>query len=126
MTNNDDDPQARSSPVGEPGAGDLASASAKASAGPETDDARDVLYAAVSHTLDQIQVNPDVHYYCGWGTQIFYLLIRAEAAYLGKPLAEVEAARRKDLQPSYRRREAEVLRLMDLRDELRAQLDGGR
>ena len=88
--------------------------------------ARDQLYAAVKHTLDQIQENPDVRYYCGWGTQIFYLLIRAEAAHLGKPLEQVEAARRIDRQPSYRRREPEVLRLMDERDELRAQLDGSR
>lgn len=82
---------------------------------------RDQLYAAVKHTLDQIQENPDVGYYCGWGTQIFYLLIRAEAAHLGKPLDEVEAERRKDRQPAYRRRDPEVHRL---RDELRAQLDG--
>jgi hypothetical protein len=87
---------------------------------------RDRLYAAVKYTLDQIQVNPDVRYYCGWGTQIFYLLIRAEAAHLGKPLAEIEAERRKDLQPSYRRREPEVIRLLDERDALRAQLDGSR
>lgn len=85
---------------------------------------RDQLYAAVKHTLDQIQENPDVHYYCGWGTQIFYLLIRAEAAHLGKPLAEVESERRKDRQPSYRRREPEVLRLRDKLGELRQQLDG--
>lgn len=85
---------------------------------------RDQLYAAVKHTLDQIQENPDVHYYCGWGTQIFYLLIRAEAAHLGKPLDEVETERRKDRQPSYRRREPEVLRLRDKLDELRNQLDG--
>jgi hypothetical protein len=85
---------------------------------------RDQLYAAVKHTLDQIQENPDVHYYCGWGTQIFYLLIRAEAAHLGKPLEEIETERRKDRQPSYRRRKPEVLRLRDKLDELRNQLDG--
>lgn len=83
----------------------------------------DDLYAAVKHTLDQIQVNPDLRYYAGWGTQVFYLLVRAEAAYLGQPLEEIEAARRLDRQPSYRRREAEVLRLRDERDELRTQLD---
>jgi hypothetical protein len=85
---------------------------------------REQLYAAVKHTLDQIQVNPDVRYYCGWGTQIFYLLIRAEAAHLGKPLDEIETARRQDRQPSYRRREPEVLRLREKLDELRNQLDG--
>lgn len=84
---------------------------------------RDQLYAAVKHTLDQIQENPDVRYYCGWGTQIFYLLIQAEAAHLGKPLAEIEAERRKDRQPAHRRRAAEVLRLMEQRDALRTQLD---
>jgi hypothetical protein len=81
----------------------------------------DVLYAAVKHTLDQVQTNPDVHYYCGWGTQIFYLLVRAEAAYLNRPLADVEAERRKDCQPSYRRREPEVERLRQKLDELRDQ-----
>ena len=91
-----------------------------------SDDVRDLLYAAVAHVLDQIQVNPDVHYYCGWGTQIFYLLVRAEAAYLGKPLDLVEAERRLDRQPSYRRREPEVCRLRDQRDELIAQLDGSK
>jgi hypothetical protein len=86
--------------------------------------ARDQLYAAVKHTLDQIQENPDLHYYAGYGTQVFYLLIRAEAAHLGKPLDEVEHERRKDRQPSYRRREPEVLRLRDQLGELRRQLDG--
>ena len=85
---------------------------------------REKLYAAVKHTLDQIQENPDVRHYCGWGTQIFYLLIRAEAAHLGKPLDEVETERRKDRQPAYRRREPQVIRLMDQLDELRRQLDG--
>ncbi len=85
---------------------------------------REQLYAAVKHILDQIQENPDVRYYCGWGTQIFYLLILAEAAHLGKPLADVEEWRRTDRQPSYRRREPEVLRLREKLDELRNQLDG--
>lgn len=85
-------------------------------------DEREQLYAAVKHTLDQIQENPDLHYYAGWGTQVFYLLIMAEAAHLGRPLAEVEAERRKDRQPAYRRREAEVHVLRDKLDELRAQL----
>lgn len=84
------------------------------------------LYAAVKHTLDQIQENPDVRYFCGWGSQVFYLLVRAEAAHLGKPLEEIEAARRVDRQPSYRRCEPEVLRLRDQVDELRRELDGGR
>lgn len=81
------------------------------------------LYAAVRHTLDQIQENPDVRYYCGWGSQIFYLLVRAEAAHLGKPLEEIDAARRIDRQPAYRRREPEVRLLRKERDELRTQLD---
>ena len=91
---------------------------------PQAMTARDQLYAAVKYTLDQIQENPDLHYYAGWGTQVFYLLILAEAAHLGRPIAEVEAARRLDRQPSHRRREPEVLRLRDERDELRRQLDG--
>lgn len=86
---------------------------------PETVEA---LYEAVKHTLDQIQINPDLHYYAGFGTQVFYLLVRAEAAHLGISLDTVETARRKDRQPDYRRREPEVLRLRDQLDELRQQV----
>lgn len=93
---------------------------------PAVPDARDQLYAAVQHVLDQIQENPDVRYYCGYGTQVFYLLVRAEALHLGKPLDEVEAERKQDRQPSYRRREPEVHRLRDQLSELREQLDRGR
>ncbi|HMF61631.1 MAG TPA: hypothetical protein VK595_14720, partial [Vicinamibacterales bacterium] len=69
----------------------------------DTEDPREVLYRAVKHTLDQTQEHPDVRYYCGWGTQIFYLLIRAEAAHLGKRLEDVEMERTIDRQPPYRR-----------------------
>lgn len=85
---------------------------------------RDQLYAAVKYTLDQIQENPDLRYFAGWGTQVFYVLVRAEAAHLGGSVHDVEKARREDRQPVYRRREPEVLRLRDQIDELRAQLDG--
>jgi hypothetical protein len=83
------------------------------------------LYAAIAYTLDRIQVDPDVRYYCGFGTELFYQLVQAEADYLGKPLEEIEAERRQDRQPSYRRREPEVVRLRDQLAELRQQWDHG-
>lgn len=76
-------------------------------------------YDAVKYVLDRVQDSPDVRYYCGWGTEIFYRLIQAEAAHLGKPLEDVERERRKDLQPHYRRRQAEAVTLREERDALR-------
>lgn len=75
------------------------------------------LYEAVRYTLDRSQTDPDFGYYLGPGTQAFFLLCKAEAAHLGKPLEEVEALRRRDLQPGHRKREPEVLQL---RKELEA------
>jgi len=77
------------------------------------------LLAAVSYTLDRIQEDPNLRYYAGYSTQVFYLLVRAEAAVLGKSVEDVEKTRRRDLQPAYRKTEPEVLRLRDQLDELR-------
>jgi hypothetical protein len=77
------------------------------------------LLKAVRYMLDRIQTDPNVRYYCGSGTQSFYELIQAEAAALGLPLAEVEAERRQDRQPPYRKVEPEVIRLREQLDELR-------
>ena len=80
---------------------------------------RDLAHEAVKYMLDQIQENPDVRYYCGPGTQMFWLLVQAEAAHVGQPVEEVERARRRDTQPSYRRREPEAVRLREERDQAR-------
>jgi hypothetical protein len=77
------------------------------------------LCEAVKYVLDRSQTDPDLGYYLGPGTQAFYLLCKAEAAHLGKPLQEVEAQRRKDLQPAHCKREPEVLRLRKELDEAR-------
>ena len=66
------------------------------------------LYEAVKYSLDRSQTDPDFRYECGPGTQAFYLLCKAEAAYLGRPLKEVEKERRRYLQPAHRQREPEV------------------
>ena len=67
------------------------------------------LYRAVRYALNRQQEDPDFRWTCGWGTQTFYLLIQAEAAQLGKPLEEVEKRRMVDMQPPYRKREADVV-----------------
>lgn len=78
----------------------------------------DPLYEAVKYVLDRVQTDPDVRYYCGWGTETFAKLCRAEAQHLGKPLAEVEKRRMVDLQPVYRKREPEVVVLRHRLEEL--------
>lgn len=72
---------------------------------------QNVLYDAVRYALDRIQVDPDVRYYCGWGTEIFRRLCLAEAEHRGVPLEEVEKERSRDLQPEHRKRDPEVLTL---------------
>lgn len=71
-------------------------------------DAAEAAHAAVKYILDRIQTDPDLYYYCGFGTQSFHLLTVAEAARTGRPLAEVEKERQRDLRPEHRRREPEV------------------
>jgi hypothetical protein len=77
------------------------------------------LYRAVAYVLDRIQDMPDVRYYCGSGTQIFYELIQAEAAYLGKPLEEIERVRKADTQPEYRKMKPRVIYLEEKIDAMR-------
>jgi len=78
----------------------------------------DTLYRAVKYALDRSQTDPDFHWVCGWGSEAFHRLCVAEAAYLGKPLEEIERERKRDLQPDYRRREPEVLVLRKRVEEL--------
>ena len=82
---------------------------------------RDDLYAAVKYTLDRIQEDPNLRYYAGYSTQVFYLLVRAEAAYLGASVEAIEQARRIDTQPAYRKTQPDALRLRDQLDALRAE-----
>lgn len=52
------------------------------------------MYEAVKYALDRQQTDADFGYVAGWGTETFYHLIRAEAEYLGEPVADVERRRR--------------------------------
>lgn len=79
----------------------------------------DAAHAAVKYLLDRIRTDPDLYYYCGVGTQVFHLLTIAEAERADRPLADVEAQRRKDLQPAHRRRESEVETLRRKLEEAR-------
>lgn len=72
---------------------------------------------AVRYILNRRQTDPDLGYLIGSMTESFDLLCRAEAETTGKPLNEVASARRRDLQPEYRKRAAEVV---TLRKELEA------
>lgn len=74
---------------------------------------------AVKYLLDRIQTDPDLYFYAGPMTQSFALLCAAEAARTGESPKEVELRRGKDLQPAYRRREAEVVELRDKVADLR-------
>jgi hypothetical protein len=69
---------------------------------------------AIAYMLDQIQINPDLRYYAGPGTEVFRLLCAAEAEIRGKTESEVEGVRSLDLQPSYSRRSPEVVYLRRL------------
>lgn len=77
----------------------------------DVDDKVAQLYKAVRYVLDRIQDSPNVGYYCGPGTQIFYELVQAEAAFTGLPLNEVEATRRIDTEPEYRKTLPRVIQL---------------
>ena len=52
------------------------------------------LYEAVKYALDRQQTDGDFGYVAGWGTETFYRLVRAEAAFLGEEVPIVEARRR--------------------------------
>lgn len=73
------------------------------------EEVRDRLYDAVRYVLGRIQQDPDARYVLGWVTEAFRRLCVAEAAHLGRPFDVVERERRVDLQPHYRRREADVV-----------------
>lgn len=83
----------------------------------------DAAEKAVLYLASRLQEDPNVGYYCGYGTQVFYLTAQAVAVLTGKPLPEVEKALREDRQPSYRKQDPEVIRLRDQIDELRREMD---
>ena len=55
------------------------------------------LYAAVKYALDRQQTDADFGYLCGPFTETYDRLVKAEAAFLGKPAADVDARRSKNL-----------------------------
>jgi hypothetical protein len=65
----------------------------------------ETLYSAVRYALDRVQTDPDFRYHMS-GTETLDRLIKAEAAFLGRPEEEVREKRQADLQPKHRRREA--------------------
>ncbi len=71
------------------------------------------LYAAIKYTLDRIQEDPDVRHQIGPGAEVFRLLCLAEAAYTGRPVADVEEVRSVDTQPPHRRRRPDVVVMGD-------------
>lgn len=72
-------------------------------------DRLEVADRAVTYALNRIQTDPDVRYHCGFGTEMFARLCAYEALRKGWELEEVKADRDRDLQPSYRRRDPEIL-----------------
>lgn len=86
-------------------------------------ESRDAAEKAVLYFAQRMGEDPNVGYYCGYGTEVFARTAQAVASLTGKPLEEVEKALKEDRQPSYRRQEPEVLRLRDQIDELRRELD---
>lgn len=73
------------------------------------------LYAAVRYVLDRSQTDAELGYRIGPVTEAFRRLCLAEAAMTGKPLEQVEAARRADLTPDHHlrppRHEADAQRI---------------
>ena len=74
---------------------------------------------AVKYILDRIQTDPDLRYYMGSMTESFRLLCLAEAEFTGKRLDQVEAERKRDLQPEYRKRRPEIVELKEKLEALR-------
>ena len=66
---------------------------------------------AIKYILERIQINPDLRYYAGPGSEIFHLLVQAEAEIENKTALEVETKRSEDTQPKHRKRKPEVLEL---------------
>jgi hypothetical protein len=68
------------------------------------------LYDAVRYALNRGQTDPDVAHLV-LGSEMHERLIAAEAAYLGEPVQDVRERRCRDLQPSYRKREPDLVLL---------------
>lgn len=54
--------------------------------------AEDQAKKAIRHMLDQIRDNPEIGWYCGFGTQAFSLLTEAHATLWGRDLEETREA----------------------------------
>lgn len=68
-----------------------------------------VLYSAIEYVLDRSQVDPDLGYLIGIGSESFVRLCAAEALALGELPTVVALRRDVDRQPAHRRREPDVV-----------------
>lgn len=66
---------------------------------------------AILYTLSRIQVDPDLRWHCGYGSEVFARLCEYEAALTGEDVEAVRSRRSQDLQPKHSRREPEILEL---------------
>lgn len=71
-----------------------------------------LLYGAVRHALDRVQLDPEFSYHM-LGTETFTRLVRAEATFTGRSEDEVRKAREVDKQPKHRRRKPDCARNRD-------------
>lgn len=74
-------------------------------------------FVAVKYLLDRVQTDPDLYYHLV-DSEAWEQLTAAEAALLGVDVKEHRSARRKDLQPAHRKREAELKVYKDFCDRL--------
>lgn len=77
---------------------------------------------AVFHILDLVQLNPDVRWHLGFGSESFARLCRYQASRRGQDEETVRNERSRDLQADYCRRDPEILVLRSRVEELEAQL----
>jgi hypothetical protein len=80
---------------------------------PEHTELENTLYAAVKYALDRQQTDADFGYLCGPLTETYERLVKAEAAFLNVPEADVHNRRSKNLatrEPADRGARAEGLK----------------
>jgi len=81
---------------------------------------------AVRHVLNRRQLNPDLGYYIGYGTESFDLLCAAEALVTGEPVEVVQERRSQDMQPTYRKVKRRELQLEERIAALERELEAAR
>lgn len=70
-----------------------------------------VMADAIRYVLDRTQIDPDLRYYLGFGTEAWARLTHAEAMATGDQTESVRRRRDVDRQPAHSKREPEVLTL---------------